>query len=408
MKNKILYIILGVVVAAVIVLFFTNSSGDKKKVLDERFSFRKRDKIPYSASVAFGALKEMFPRAVVTAERQEPGMWDTLSSYKGSQALIILTPFFQADEYELNELLSFIKEGNQIFISTIGLSEPVQKKLGCYPAYTAALDLWGFGMDTLSVSLVPPLTRKKTTYTYPGKQLDTWLNKWDSLTTEVLGYSSSDKPNFVRMAAGKGHLFLHFAPMTLTNYFLLHRDNLTFYEQLMSVLPADTEVIVWDEYFINRRNRSEGENKGKSWFWEFMKHKPLRWALLTAMAALLVYVLMEMRRKQRPIPVVKSPKNDSLDFVKTIGRLYYDKGDHKNLARKMSAYFLEHVRNRYKLNTAELDEDFIRSLQYKSGVSEEEVRAVVQAIKRAEEQPLVSDRMLADLHRQLESFYKKA
>ena len=76
----------------------------------------------------------------------------------------------------------------------------------------------------------------------------------------------------------------------------------------------------------------------------------MKWAaLLTAIFALLLYVVLEMRRKQRTIPVMTKPKNDSLEFVKTIGRLYHDKGDHKNLCRKMSAYFLEHVRNRYKL-----------------------------------------------------------
>ena len=68
-----------------------------------------------------------------------------------------------------------------------------------------------------------------------------------------------------------------------------------------------------------------------------------------------------MRRKQRYIPVVAKPKNDSLDFVKTIGRLYYDKGDHKNLSRKMGAFFLEHVRSRYKLPTGTLNEEFINN-----------------------------------------------
>ena len=33
----------------------------------------------------------------------------------------------------------------------------------------------------------------------------------------------------------------------------------------------------------------------------------------------------------------------------------------------MAAYFLEHVRNRYKLATGTLDDDFIKNLQYKSG-----------------------------------------
>jgi hypothetical protein len=99
---------------------------------------------------------------------------------------------------------------------------------------------------------------------------------------------------------------------------------------------------------------------------------------------------MEMRRKQRIIPVVSKPKNDSLDFVKTIGRLYYDKGDHKNLCRKMSAYFLEHVRSKYKLQTSNLDEDFIKLLQFKSGAGEQEIRSIVTFIKYLDTAPVIS------------------
>ena len=40
----------------------------------------------------------------------------------------------------------------------------------------------------------------------------------------------------------------------------------------------------------------------------------------------------------------------------------------------MSAYFLEHVRNRYKLPTAELDDDFIQNLQFKTGMNESEIQ----------------------------------
>jgi hypothetical protein len=114
-----------------------------------------------------------------------------------------------------------------------------------------------------------------------------------------------------------------------------------------------------------------------------------------------------MRRKQRYIPVITKPKNDSLDFVKTIGRLYYDKGDHKNLCRKMSAYFLEHVRNRYKLATTELNEDFIKNLQFKTGADESEIRSIVFFIREMENAATVSDHQLQYFHKQLEIFYSK-
>ena len=102
------------------------------------------------------------------------------------------------------------------------------------------------------------------------------------------------------------------------------------------------------------------------------------------------------------------PRNDSMDFVKTIGRLYYDKGDHKNLSKKMTAYFLEHVRNRYKLTTVNLDEAFIKNLQFKTNCEEQEIRSIVTFIKYVEDAPFIDDKELSDFHKQLEAFYKKA
>ena len=212
-------------------------------------------------------------------------------------------------------------------------------------------------------------------------------------------------PNFIRLRAGEGNLYLHLAPLAFTNYFLLHKKNIGYYEKLLSVISPDTKTIVWDEYYLNKKFDSERQNK-KSWFTVLSRYPGLKAALLTAIFTLLVYVLLEMRRKQRYIPVINKPRNDSLDFVRTIGRLYFDKGDHKNLGRKMSAYFLEHVRNKFKLPTSTLDEEFIRNLQYKSGVEEPVVRSIVSFIRYTEDAPVIDEKELAEFHRQLENFYK--
>ena len=223
-----------------------------------------------------------------------------------------------------------------------------------------------------------------------------------------MGEDDLGRPNFIRLQAGKGNLYIHLAPLAFTNYFLLKNENIKYYEKALSVIGPDTRKIIWDEYYLNKKMFNEDSEKKKGWFSVLSRYPALKAALLTAIFTLLLYVLLEMRRKQRYIPVVKKPRNDSMDFVKTIGRLYFDKGDHKNLCRKMSAYFLEHVRNKYKLLTSTLDEEFVKKLQYKSGAEEYEVRGIVSFIKYAENAPAISDKQLTDFHKQLESFYKKA
>jgi hypothetical protein len=115
---------------------------------------------------------------------------------------------------------------------------------------------------------------------------------------------------------------------------------------------------------------------------------------------------MGMRRRQRVIPPYERPANDSLDFVKTLGRLYYDRGDHRNLAEKMSAYFLEHVRSSYKMPTHTLDTDFVKTLHIKSGYPEPAITTIVKEIEDLGQGHSITEERLAAFHRSLEHFYQ--
>jgi hypothetical protein len=73
----------------------------------------------------------------------------------------------------------------------------------------------------------------------------------------------------------------------------------------------------------------------------------------------------------------------------------------------MSAYFLEHVRNKYKISTNKLDEDFILSLQQKTEYPIDRLREMVSFMKSLDDMPVVSDEQLAEFHRRLEEFYRE-
>ena len=406
MKKFIPYILIGLVLTAIVILFFT-SENKRARRFDDRVTLQKRDKIPYGTFVAYEGLKAIFPKASIVANKQEPGYWDSLSNYDQGQALIIISTNFNASEYEMRKLIRFMEEGNDVFISTMNLSYEVMQLLKCDVNDADGLMYYfeqSEGTDLLSVSLNKPPFQKQAAYTYPGKRYDFYFYKLDTAVTTVLGYDKNKNTNFIHIKAGEGNLYIHLAPMTFTNYFLLHKNNIAYYESVLSVISPNTTKIVWDEYYNGKRQRQQ---ERANWLSGFLKHEALKWALLTALLALLLYVLLEMRRKQRYIPVIAKPKNDSLEFVKTIGRLYHDKGDHKNLSKKMSAYFLEHVRSRYKLPTSELDENFEKNLHFKTGVMQEEINSIVSFIRQLDSLETVSDKQLAWFHKQLENFYKQ-
>jgi hypothetical protein len=390
-------------------VLFLSSEGRNAKHFDKRISLRAKDKIPYGTYVAYAGLKGIFPGATISTSRKEPGYWDSLSNYQSGQALVIITPDFNADRYEMKKLIQFIENGNDVFISTMSISSEAAQMMKCNSNSPEGMMFYFEDeeeyLDSLSVSLAQPPFRQPLSYSYPGKHYDFFFYKIDTNTTTVLGYDKSNHPNFIQQRAGRGNLFVHMAPLAFSNYFLLHGRNMAYYEQALSVISPGTFKVIWDEYFLAKRPK---ENKTKNWLSAFFQYRSLKWALLTALLTLLLYVLSEMRRKQRIIPVVQKPKNESLEFVKTIGRLYHDKGDHKNLCRKMAAYFLEHVRSHYKISTAELNEDFIKNLHAKSGVPGTDIREIVSFINVMNADEEISQRQLADFHKQLEYFYKNA
>ena len=409
MRKVIPYIVLGLVVAAIMMLLFTGSN-ERERLFDQRVTLRKKDKLPYGTFIAFENLKHLFPFASIKVNRKEPAYWDSLSVEDSGQALIIISPQFFANEHEMRRMISFAEHGNDVFISAMVIDNDVKDLLKCSASY---LDLSStyFGKqgtgDSLVISLSKPPFKNSYNYSYPGQRLDSRFIKIDPEITTTMGRSEDGQPNFIHFKIGNGNVFVHLAPLAFSNFFLLKRKNIDYYENALSVISPTVKKVVWDEYYLSKRNEYEDKDKKSNWFNSFMRHRGLREALLTAMGLLLLFVLFEMRRKQRYIPVMSKPRNDSMDFVKTIGRLYFEKGDHHNLARKMSSYFLEYVRNKYKLQTGNLDDEFIKKLQFKAGIPETELQDLISFIRTINHNA-IGNRQLADFYKKLEAFYLKA
>lgn len=400
MNRNLVYIVLGV---AVLLLAFIllGSLRSKEKTLDERITLRMKDKIPYGTYVAYTLLPKIFPGAIVSHDRNSPGNWDGISPDDSNRALFLVTKDFDAEEYELNRLYSFAKNGNHVFIIAHGLSYEASKFFNCSDNEIS----YDFDMpDSLKVNLLKPPFAQSTPFIFPGKKYESYFSKIDTTKALVLGQGENGKVNFIRMKVGNGAIFLHLAPMAFSNYFLLHKKNIEYYENVLSVIPQNVSAVVWNDYYLTKMRVNK--ERDPSWFRVLLKYPAFRWGLLTALGTLLLFVLLEMRRKQRMIPEWTKPKNDSMDFVKTIGRLYFDKGDHKNLVKKMGAYFLEHMRTQYKLSTHIIDDDFVLAVHHKTAYPLEEVRSIVRFIQFVETAPAISEGQLSDFHKQLELFYQ--
>ena len=410
MKRLLPYFIAGGVL--LLLLLIIVQSRKNTHIFDDHVTFNKADKIPYGTYLAYNNLRHLFPNAPVVVNTSQPGSWNSSLDDSEDQALIIISPSFRADEFEMKKLIDFVRKGNTVFVSAAILSYDVQNMLRCDApdAYSVSENLeLNNNSDSFTVTLIDPPFTTTQEYGCPGLRFESYFSKYDSTTTTVFGNGAYILPNFIRLRAGRGSIYFHLTPLSFSNYFLLYAKNIGYYDKILSVIPKNTKKVVWDEYFLHKKYYSynSGSGRSSSMISVLMRNGSFRAALLVLLVLIVLYVLQEMRRKQRIIPEITSPANDSLDFVKTVGRLYYEKGDNTNLCRKMSAYFLEHIRNKYKISTNALGEEFVFLLQKKTGYPQSMIREITSFIQSLDEEPLVTDERLADFHRQLEEFYRK-
>lgn len=373
--------------------------------LNERISLRPKDKIPYGYYAAYHLLPTLFPHADIKMDRAEPMHWSNIDMDKGNQAVILSCAYFSPDELELKHLASFARKGNYVFIITPSISYDVNKFFGLSSSYFAENE--GFkndDYDSLAVALESPPFATRQKYIYPGRRMSYAATLQDSAHGIILGRNNIGRPNFLYFKAGEGSVSIHLSPLAFSNYFILHKNNIQYYQQALSVIPQNVTAINWNEYYLFNGNKNEEPNFLKVLF----RYPPFKWALLTAAATILLFALLYMRRRQRMIPAMQKPNNESLDFIKTIGRLYHDKKDHTNLAQKMSAYFLDHVRQRYLMSTNSLDDEFVATLHGKTGYDINALNEIVIFIKYVQGNVAITEYQLANFHKQLENFYQNS
>ena len=385
------------------------ASCGSKKQLNERVSLWRNDKIPYGTFYAYQNLERMFPDAEIETTRKSPDRYRSLKLGEQAEpyvdedqksAHIIISPRVRPDAGELRAMFNYVGEGNHIFISSFDISQELLDSLhlSVNGGSTYYLE------DSLTVSVTNPVTYDSLTFSYPGKAFDDSFSSVDTSITNILGRDYKGQINYVKISyESGGSISIHLAPMAFTNFFLLHSDNKQYYDNALSYLPKDIEVVKWDDYF---RNRASGNNKGFSKLAPFLNNEILSWAFWLVVILFALIYLFESKRKQNIIPVRPAVRNASLDFVKTVGRLYFQRRDNKNLALKMSAHFLDSVRTRYNLPTSNLNEEFESKLAYKTDYDRKHIHDLVYTIKTLPDQPSVSDEELLAFNEKLDKFIK--
>ena len=340
--------------------------------------FRENSKDPFGLYILYNESEELFRPKEVKLLRQN--IYDYLYdiySEDGYQFnyLCIKNSVHKTSKDGLQELLYHVEEGSTAFFSLNYFPEYLKEELNFQiktsETYPVELD----DDSTIAFKKRSGTLRftnndfNENSYNYDRNLNLDYFSSYDETTTVVLGTSEIDreeKPMFLKVYYGKGTIYLHTEPTVFTNYNLL-KENYEYAEKALSYLPE--EDVFWDPQrrYSSFDSQKDDDESSSSIFNFFLANPSLKWFLYVIFSGMVIFLLFNARRKQRPIPVINAPKNSTLEFTHTISNLYLLNNEHQNLAEKKIQYFLEKVRSRYFLDTSNLNSDFITKLALKSG-----------------------------------------
>jgi len=369
---------------------------NQPKRFDWTPTLRNNDKNPFGAFIPYTELKQLFSTARIQSHKIP--LYNVLhKSIENESAYILLEPEFKPGKVDLEELLKYVQKGNTVFLASFAIDKKLLDTLGLKMQIFPRLA----DTDSTSINFVNPSLKAKGNYTFKRSTIDGFFNeikKKDS--TVVLGITEDSVPDFVKVRFGEGFFLLHAAPLCFSNYFMLYQNNHDYLSKALSYISPTVTILHWDEFYKTGR---EGSNTPLRFF---LSNTFLRWALWLTIAAFVIFVLFEMKRRQRVIPVIEPLRNTTVDFVETVSSVYYSQHDNNSIARKKIQFWFDYIRQRYYLSTQNTDDTFVQQLQRKSGVSKELIELILKNIRRAEAQPQITDDLLAELSNRIDEFYQ--
>ena len=220
---------------------------------------------------------------------------------------------------------------------------------------------------------------------YPARDYIVWQGlvggflDFDSLQTKsCLAVDTDTIPIAASVPYGKGEVILVSSPFLFTNYGMLEGNTSEYIFRLMSMM-ADVPVYRTEAYM----KTNAMTDVQYSPFRELIKRPPLRWALYLLMLGVILLMITTARRRQRVIPIITLPLNKSLEFVRLIGTLYYQRCTHAELVRKKFTFFAEELRRKCGIDVRDVnsDDDEVRFLAEKTGLGEAYIQQTLREIR---------------------------
>lgn len=387
MKGERKYIFILITVT---ILYFIVELASPKE-FDWNITYHIKDKNPYGSYL----IGERLPDLFTNVDHSYFTIYEMADSLTGN--LFILSQKFMPSEEDAKSLLDFVSKGNNAFIAagTIGNSN--------------FLDTLGIEVKNLlfDQNLMDGIALKDTLFlnftnekinqnSYPVQRslIYNYFEPNDQAT--VICTIDQDKPVVIQKKIGEGCIYLCSTPIAFTNNYLLLENNNEFISKALSYLPDDK--LHWTEYY------QSGRLEARTPLRYILSNDSLSIAYYVIITSLILFIAFEAKRRQRIIPIITPLTNSTLEFVSTLGNLYYQNSNHKNIAEKRILFFLEKLRSNYYLKNTDWSEEFMIEIAHKTENDLDATKSLFALISKIKNSAAISENTLKDLSTRLDNF----
>lgn len=357
----ILYFVLAALVVVGIQLFFPNPINWNK-------NYNTRSKDPYGLYVFNKELPKLLSNQQLHKSSLTPYEYfdyNKVPADSSTTYLLVQNPY-ALDQVSVSKLMEKVANGADLVVASERF----------YYSYSLLLDTLQINTyDTKAKQLffVDKSAKKDTIHLRDDYHSIFTISKPEKYTAIA---KLNNNLSFISTKFGKGNVYLSTTPILLTNYYLLNKNqhSAQFTERFASYLKKDH--IVWFDQNYDTDQIANNDSLFKIIF----KYPSLRYAWYTLIIGLILYLIFYGKRRQRIVPIIEPVKNTTVEYVETVGNLYYQEKNHTQLLDKQIKYALHYIRTEYKILTQHLNDDFINKLQQKTMANEDDIKNFVHFI----------------------------
>ena len=194
---------------------------------------------------------------------------------------------------------------------------------------------------------------------------------------------------------GKGKLVIVSWPQVFTNYNILEKDGAHLLMRIMSQV-GDKHMVRYD--LTQSEDYITEQDKSKSPLRVFLDNKSLRWAVYLTLFTILLSLIFTARRRQRVIPVIEPPKNQTLSMVKHIGLMHYRHHDNTSLVLDYYKQFSHEMMKKLLVdinNEIDLGEN-LSYISKRTGIDADQLSSAIERLKEIHTDFDINDTQLSD------------